>query len=167
MSRSGYTEDYGDDDPLALGRWRGAVNSAIRGKRGQQALREILAAIDAMQDKALAANWLVTEDGEFCTLGVLGARRGIALEKLDPEDAEGVANALGIAPAMVREIAYQNDELPDDWAWVQVEGSPTELYGERPNNFVRTKDAAGRRWQYMRKWVVAHLKTPIETGEQR
>ena len=44
MSRSGYGDDYGDDDPLAIGRWRGAVNSAIRGKRGQQTLREILAA---------------------------------------------------------------------------------------------------------------------------
>ncbi len=166
MSRSGYTEDYGDDDPLAMGRWRGAVNSAIRGKRGQQALREILAALDAMPVKALVANSLVTEEGEFCTLGVLGARRGIALDKLDPEDAEGVAKALGIAPAMVREIAYQNDEILDDWAWVQVEGPPTELYGERPNNFVRTKSAAGRRWQHMRNWVVAHLKTPHDTGEQ-
>lgn len=37
MSRSGYTDDC--DDQWALIRWRGAVNSAIKGKRGQQALR--------------------------------------------------------------------------------------------------------------------------------
>lgn len=32
MSRCGYSDDY---DQWALIRWRGAVESAIRGKRGQ------------------------------------------------------------------------------------------------------------------------------------
>ena len=41
MSRSGYCDDYGDDDPLALGRYRAQVNSAIRGKRGQALLRRL------------------------------------------------------------------------------------------------------------------------------
>jgi hypothetical protein len=41
MSRSGYSDDC---DGWALIRWRGAVNSAIKGRRGQQALREIVAA---------------------------------------------------------------------------------------------------------------------------
>jgi hypothetical protein len=45
MSRSGYSDDL---DPLALGRWRGRVASAMRGKRGQAFLREMLAAMDAM-----------------------------------------------------------------------------------------------------------------------
>lgn len=40
MSRSGYTDE---DDIWAMIRWRGAVTSAIRGKRGQQALREWVA----------------------------------------------------------------------------------------------------------------------------
>lgn len=51
MSRSGYTDD--DDDPLATGRWRAQVRSAIRGKRGQAFLRELIAALDAMPEKAL------------------------------------------------------------------------------------------------------------------
>lgn len=46
MSRSGYSDDC--DDPLQEGRWRAAVNSAIRGKRGQAFLREALAALVAV-----------------------------------------------------------------------------------------------------------------------
>jgi hypothetical protein len=56
MSRSGYTDDYGDDDPLALGRWRSAVNNAIRGKRGQAFLHDLAATLDAMPEKKLSAN---------------------------------------------------------------------------------------------------------------
>ena len=166
MSRSGYTDDYGDEDPLAMGRWRGAVNSAIRGKRGQQTLREILAALDAMPVRALAAESLVTEEGEFCTLGVLGAQRGIALDKLDPEDPEGVAEAFGIAPAMVREIVYENDEHINEEEWVDVElcGPVRPYYPDygRHTRSVRVSvpDAAQRRWVHMRKWVAAHIKPP-------
>lgn len=46
MSRSGYVDDC--DDMLALGRWRGAVRSAIRGARGQSLLREALVILDAL-----------------------------------------------------------------------------------------------------------------------
>ena len=45
MSRSGYTDDYDDGYEWANIRWRGAVKSAIRGKRGQATLKAIL---DAM-----------------------------------------------------------------------------------------------------------------------
>jgi hypothetical protein len=158
VSRSGYSDDYGDDDPLALGRWRGAVNSAIRGKRGQQTLREILVALDAMPVKALAAESLVTDEGKFCTLGVLGAQRSIPLEKLDPEDPDGVAEAFGIAPAMVREIVYMNDENIDEWERVEVEGPPNRFYGRHlPTARVHIKDAAERRWKFMRNWVAQHI----------
>lgn len=166
MSRSGYSDDYGDDDPLAMGRWRGAVNSAIRGKRGQQTLREILAALDAMPVKELAAESLVTAEGEFCTLGVLGAQRGIALDKLDPEDPEGVAEAFGIAPAMVREIVYMNDEQIDGYAFQEVEFcGPVRPYWPEYGRHTRSvrvslPGVAHRRWVYMRKWVADQLKQP-------
>lgn len=164
MSRSGYSDDYGDDDPLAMGRWRGAVNSAIRGKRGQAALREILAALDAMPSKWLAAESLVTEEGEFCTLGVLGAKRGIPLETLDPEDPEAVAEAFGIAPALVREIVYLNDEHVDEYEWVEVEGPPNRFYGRhQPSARVHIKDAGERRWKYMRGWVASQITEAAPT----
>jgi hypothetical protein len=57
MSRSGYTEEC--EDNWQTIRWRGAVKSAIRGKRGQAFLREMLAALDAMPEKRLIAGDLV------------------------------------------------------------------------------------------------------------
>ena len=56
MSGSGYNDDC---DGWALIRWRGAVASAIRGRRGQAFLRDLLAALDAMPDKRLVADALV------------------------------------------------------------------------------------------------------------
>jgi len=57
MSRSGYVDDMSDE--WAAIRYRGAVSSAVRGKRGQAFLREMLAALDAMPEKRLAAGALV------------------------------------------------------------------------------------------------------------
>ena len=57
MSRSGYVDDMCDE--WALIRYRGAVKSAIRGKRGQAFLREMLAALDAMPEKRLISGALV------------------------------------------------------------------------------------------------------------
>lgn len=51
MSRHGYSCDI--DDNWALIRWRGAVNSALKGARGQQLLRDIIAALDALSIDAL------------------------------------------------------------------------------------------------------------------
>lgn len=57
MSRSGYVDDMGDQ--WAMIRYRGAVSSAIRGRRGQAFLREMLAALDAMPEKRLISGALV------------------------------------------------------------------------------------------------------------
>lgn len=161
MSRSGYTDDYGADDQWGLIRWRGAVNSAIKGKRGQAFLRELAAAMDAMPVKELVANEFQAE-GQFCTLGVVGAARGVDLSKLDPDDCDvrvDVAKALGIAEAMAAEVMYENDDDYDDWHWIEVEVcGPMQLY-ERHKRTVRVDvaDAAGRRWRRMRAWVEKHI----------
>lgn len=173
MSRSGYTDDYGDEDPLAMGRWRAAVNSAINGKRGQAALRETLAALDAMPAKALVGESLVTADGEYCTLGALGAARGLDMARVDPEDWDAVAELFGIAPAMVREIVYENDEGTSTAEYVDVVicGSMPPYhfhpYGhKRHERTVRVEldpaVVARRRWQRMRNWVAQHIKAAKE-----
>lgn len=107
MSRSGYSED-GDSD-WAMIRWRGAVNSAIKGSRGQAFLKEMLAALDALPEKKLIAHEL-EQDGAVCALGAVGKARGIAMEGIDPEDSETVARTFGIAPALAKEIVFMNDE---------------------------------------------------------
>ncbi len=129
MSRSGYSDDCGGWDLIC---WRGAVNSALRGKRGQAFLVELRDALDAMPEKRLVADTLEA-DGQFCTLGVLGAKRGIDMSNIDAHCRETVSGAFGIAPAMAAEVVFENDEC----GW-----------NETPE----------QRWQRMRKWVDGHIK---------
>lgn len=97
MSRSGYDDDC---DGRELAMWRGAVMSALRGKRGQRFLRELAAKMDAMEEKALIAeSFHDTEEGGFCTLGVIGAARGVDMKGFISLEREEVA-----------EIMYENDE---------------------------------------------------------
>lgn len=107
MSRSGYSDDC--DDNWAQIKWRGQVMSAIRGKRGQSFLKELIGALEAMPTKRLIANELV-ENGEVCALGAVGRARGMDLDKLDPHDYEILASEFGIAHQLVREIEWENDE---------------------------------------------------------
>lgn len=144
MSRSGYTDDC--DDMWASIRWRGAVASAIRGKRGQEMLRELATALDAMPVKELAAESLVTTDGMCCALGALGQARGLDMAPLDPEDRAAVAKCFGIAEALAAEIVWLNDEAFDCREW---DGS----------RWVEKPGVAAERWHYMRKWVGEQLKS--------
>jgi hypothetical protein len=133
MSRAGYCDDL---DQWDLIRWRGQVASAIRGKRGQTLLRELLAALDAMPAKRLIAHELRTEEGQVCALGALGAVRGIDLEKLDPEDPDGIAAAFNVAPQLVREIEYYNDEWSaetQEHRWQRMRNWVAGLVAERPS----------------------------------
>lgn len=132
MSRSGYSEEC--ENEWALIRYRGAVKSAIRGARGQAFLCELLAALDSLSEKKLIVGDLEA-GGEVCAIGAVGKARGIDMSKMNPEDAETVAAVFGIAPAMAREIVYENDE----GTW----------YDER-------NDA---RFNRMRKWCLSNIKT--------
>lgn len=119
-------------------RWRGAVASAIRGKRGQAFLRELLVALEAMPDKRLITEDLVCE-GEVCALGALGRARKLEMSRIDPEDYDGIADAFDIAPALVREIEWENDEC----------GSSRETPEER--------------WIRVRAWVRSRLRVEVES----
>lgn len=152
MSRSGYTDDC--DDNWSHIRWRGAVSSAIYGKRGQAALREIIAALDALPEKRLAPDSLETADGDYCTLGALGRFRGLDMTHVDPEDRDAVSKLFGIAEAMSAEIMHINDEHVCEWRWA-VERD--ESLGITRQKRVPIKDAAEKRWQYMRDWCESKL----------
>jgi hypothetical protein len=130
MSRSGYNDDYGGWDLIC---WRGAVKSALRGKRGQAFLIELRDALDAMPGKRLIADSLVAE-GEFCTIGVIGAKRGMDMAVLDPDDRDAVGEAFGISPAMASEIVFMSDE--GSWK----------------------AETAEQRWVRMRDWVESNIK---------
>lgn len=134
MSRSGYDDDYGSDNPWDLTRYRGAVASAFRGKRGRAFLREMLFALDRLPEKKLIANDLV-RSGEVCAIGAVGLVRGVDMD-FDPEDAEAVAAKFGIAVAMAREIVWMNDEAG--------------FYKETPE----------QRFQRIRQWIVRQVPQP-------
>lgn len=129
MSRSQYCDD---SDNWQLIKWRGMVCSATRGRRGQQFLKDLLAALDAMPDKSLIANEL-EEDGGVCAIGSLGKARGVDMSKLDPEEPEAVAAAFDIATCLAQEVVYMNDEV--NW-----------------------HETPGQRWERMRAWVVKQIK---------
>lgn len=166
MSRSGYTDD--NDDPLSHGRWRQAVKRALQGQLGQALLRELVEALDAMEDKRLYPGSFATPEGEFCTLGVLGARRGTKMDDLGDDyecDTATVGQRFGIAPAMAAEIMYMNDEYAvDEWKWVDVEicGPLRPTWRDQRCRSVRVHNDnhPAERWQRMRAWAVENLKTP-------
>lgn len=107
MSRSGYDDDW--FDPWSTIRWRGAVTSALRGKRGQAFLHEMLQAMAALPEPKLVANELETE-GAVCAIGAVGKARGIDMREIDPEDSKTVAEVFNIPHALACEVVYMNDE---------------------------------------------------------
>ena len=135
MSRSGYSDD-GDFDHWQMIRWRGAVTSAFKGKRGQAFLREMLTALDALPDKKLISHELVQADGCVCALGAVGNARGLDMAKIDPDDHEGVAAKFDVAHAMACEIMYENDEF---WRPESPEG----------------------RFHRMRRWIASQIKEAV------
>lgn len=122
MSRSGFSECDGDEgENLAAGRWQAQVASATRGKRGQKFFRDLVAALDAMPEKKLVANELVTGEGEVCALGALAQYRKVDIAALeigsgDPDDDwedsdwAALVGAFDVAEQLTRETMYMNDE---------------------------------------------------------
>lgn len=97
MSR--YNSDYDDFDPLAYGRWEANLRRSIKGKRGQQALRDLRDALLALPEKRLIAGDFATPQGEVCTVGC-----AVAYKR---------AQAKGITiPEAAVELAAED---PDSW----------------------------------------------------
>jgi len=130
VSRSGYDDGINQWDLI---RWRGAVASAIRGKRGQALLRELLGELDSMpESNRRLIGGLLEEGGEVCALGAVGRRRGVDMGGIDEQDPEQVAAAFRVSEALVREITNENDDGP-------------------------LRETPEQRWQRMREWVIRRL----------
>lgn len=138
MSRSGYSEDCEN-----LNLYRGAVDRAIGGKRGQAFLREMAAALDAMPVKELVAHDLVREDGAVCAIGSVAVARKIDVSSIDENEPDDVAHRFGIARSLAAEIAFEND---DDFCH-------------------HGKETPAERWTRMRKWVAENLTASAEQGD--
>lgn len=170
MSRSGYNDD--SEDTWSFIRWRGAVNSAINGARGQAFLRELLTALDAMPEKELVSEELQA-DGSFCALGVVGKARGIDLEKIDTEDFAELSKTFGIAESLAREIMYENDESVSDTRWTkgtEICGPMRPYYPDFGKHakeiMVPNEFATKERWHHMHEWAIQNLKKVNEGGKK-
>ncbi len=131
MSRSGYI-----DDCEGLNLYRGRVANALKGKRGQSFFRELAEEMDAMPIKELIAQELINKaTGSCCTIGVICKSRGIDVSKIDCDEPDAVARAVGISTTMAAEIEWMNDEAG------RHDEPPTE------------------RWTRIRKWVEEQILT--------
>ena len=152
MSRSGFSDDGPDsqEQQWAMIRWQGQLASAIRGKRGQAFLSELVEALDAMPEKRLIAGELIMGAPAFipptltkqvvpqvCAIGALGLKRGINLAALDHENYDAIGDAFGIAHQLVQQDEWMNDE---------------GCYHHTPE----------QRWQYMRDWAVKLLRVTVD-----
>lgn len=130
MSRSGYSDDC---ENIAL--YRNAVDRATYGKRGQAFLKELVATLEAMPEKRLVADVLVEDTGEVCALGAVCKARGFVEEgkRYYGAEHEVLSQKLDIAPSLVAEIEYENDEngrkheLVDGY-WQHQEETPEARY---------------------------------------
>ena len=151
MSRAGYYDDwYGEGPPPEF--WRQAVERAAKSKRGQQFMRDFRDALDAMPVKELVTRELRTPGGAVCALGAVGTHRNVDMSELlraaDDQDLEAwesdwecnvrensdiMSEWFNIAPALVREVMYTNDE----------------------GNY--SPENPAQRWQRMRRWVAEQI----------
>lgn len=159
MGRSGYVDDDGGDfEQWAMIRAAGARKSALRGKRGQAFLRRLAAALDAMPVKSLCAipdtvdeygdkidapgaGRLGLPDGQVCVLGSLARAEGRDPTAIDAADHDGLGRMFDVAPVIVRDLEYENDE-----------------HGH--SGFGSDGTEGERRWKNLRAWVARHTLAP-------
>lgn len=147
MSRSGYSDDGDGDGNWGWIQWRGRVASALRGKRGQAFLQEMLEAMAALpvrrliadelegSDRVSFSHWGEIEAPSVCAIGAVGKARGIDMTGIDPEDYGRVAQVFNIPEVLAQEIVYMNDEA----CW---------------------RETPEARFDRMRKWIEVELYEP-------
>lgn len=119
--------------------YRGAIKSAIKGKRGQAFLKELINSLEALPEKKLIEDEL-EQDGMYCAIGSVGASRGIDMSNIDTYDSDEIAKIFGIAPSLVREIEWINDE---------------HIYAGKD------EDEDEERWKKVYNWAKANLEENI------
>lgn len=141
MSRSGYSDNCEYFDL-----WRGNIDRATSGRRGQAFFRELVDALDAMPAKRLVGGDLETAEGDVCALGSLARKKGSDLAPDDTYDYEKLGKAFNIARQLAQEVMYVNDE-----------GAPW-----RPHHQQETDE---ERWVRVREWAAKQIRMTPEAGQ--
>lgn len=90
--------------------WQANCERSMRGKKGQQELRELRDALLALPDKRLICGALVDEDGEVCAIAAYGRRKGLDLSKFG---AYSGSDEVGIEGGMPKLVAWKVVEMND------------------------------------------------------
>lgn len=128
--------------------WRANLRRQLAGRRGQQLLRELLAAIDALPEKKLGTQ--LYDGDQVCSFGAVALQRRVAAGE-EPQ-------------AVLADLQSHNDEADDglmpDWAewYLQI---PPHMAWEIPfvnDNEYGDLETPEQRWIRVRAWICANLK---------
>lgn len=132
--RINYTDE--EDYPGQFDLWQANCERSLRGKQGQEELRELRNALLALREKRLLLGTLEDEEGGVCAVGAYGKHKGIDLSKFDVDsDTDDVGIAGGMPPLVAWKVVEMNDLQFDHvtpeqryekmLAWVESKLSPS------------------------------------------
>lgn len=168
MSRSCYSDDYGDDFPGQLELYRANVERSIRSRKGQARLRELRDALVAMPVKALEADMFLRPSGEACALGVWASQHQTdpdtraRMEQFDGDDGDTaqMLAPLGWPRLVVLDLVYENDRT--EYLYDEVLGPHQSPYayqtysGAWPVRY-RRDETPEERYTRVLAWVNEHI----------
>ena len=173
MSRSCYSDDFGDEFPGQLGLFRANVERSFRGKAGQARLRELRDALLALPVKELHEDIFVegTKDApQVCMLGAWAlqkcngdpdaARAMVGTADSDHEIAGGLAR-YHWPKLVVLDAVFINDDT--HVSYEHVEGpseSPYAYFGGYRGVTYRREETPAERYERMLKWVNDNIAEP-------
>lgn len=103
---------YSDEEnwPGQFELWQANCSRSLRGRSGQEELRQLRDALLALSDKRLIHGSLVDADGEVCAIGAYAKHKGLDLQDFDPEDE---TDEVGIRAGMPSLVAWKVVEMND------------------------------------------------------
>lgn len=119
MSRSCYSDEFGDEFPGQLELYRANVERSMRSRAGQQRLIEMRDALLTMTVKELVSDSFVSDTGACCGLGSwaiakcdgdVTAAKGMVPTDGDDHDTFEALSKHGWPKLVVFEMIYENDE---------------------------------------------------------
>ncbi len=141
MTRLYYYDD--DCDPGEEGLRQGWLHSAIRGKRGQRFLHDLVEALDALPAPELSCGSLEdAETGCCCAFGAVRRLRGPENVRLwfHPEEEDMTPDSLA-----------EPFDVPQTLAWAVVQANEEMSSGN-------TEQDRRRRWTEVRAWAACKLQ---------
>jgi hypothetical protein len=143
--------DGESDDPLDWGRYEAAKRSAIRGRRGQRLLRDLIEGLDALPKPELSAGALGDRrNGCVCALGAVALQRGEKFDKLAKDNGEWGPDGIVFDALLDISVTLANEVMStnDDWC----DGS--NMKADRRS-----------RWRHVKAWAENQIISKNETTE--